>query len=136
MAVTVYEVAVRSGVSQPTVSKILGKGGHLFKPETRKRVEDAARELGYRPNSAAVSISRGRTNAIGVMTSTNVGQSALNSDLLWAMQEELAGTEMHLHLAVVPDESMVSEGFVPRVLREWCVDGLLIGYTHDFPPRL
>ena len=66
--VTARDVAARAGVSQPTVSLVLG--GHptaRLSAATRARVQRAARELGYRPNLAARGLARGRSYAIGLL---------------------------------------------------------------------
>jgi LacI family transcriptional regulator len=50
------EVAAEAGVSVSTASSAL-RGLHIVKPETRERVETAARKLGYHKNSAAAVLS-------------------------------------------------------------------------------
>ncbi|MFC7483879.1 LacI family DNA-binding transcriptional regulator [Luedemannella flava] len=57
------DVARLAGVSIKTVSNILN-GYQFVRPETRKRVDDAIRELGYHVNVSARNLSRGRTGAI------------------------------------------------------------------------
>ncbi len=52
--VRITDVARRAGVSPSTVSYALS-GKRPISPETRRRVEAAARELGYRPRTAAPS---------------------------------------------------------------------------------
>jgi DNA-binding LacI/PurR family transcriptional regulator len=67
-AVTVHDVARRAGVSQPTVSLVLG--GHptaRVAPATRERVRKAAEELGYRPNVVARGLQQRRSFALGVI---------------------------------------------------------------------
>ncbi len=67
-AVTVHDVARRAGVSQPTVSLVLG--GHptaRVAPATRERVRQAAEELGYRPNVVARGLQQRRSFALGVV---------------------------------------------------------------------
>lgn len=60
------DVAERSGVSVATVSRHLN--GHITLPgSTVNRIEDAIRELGYRPNPHARSLSRGRSDTIGLV---------------------------------------------------------------------
>lgn len=62
------DVAARAGVSQPTVSLVLG--GHpkaRVAAETRERVLAAAAELGYRPNVIARGLARRRSYAIGLL---------------------------------------------------------------------
>jgi LacI family transcriptional regulator len=66
--VTVRDVAARAGVSQPTVSLVLG--GHpraRVAVETRERILLAAAELGYRPNVIARGLARRRSYAIGLL---------------------------------------------------------------------
>ena len=46
---TISAVAVRAGVSESTVSRVL-KGGALVREVTRQRVQEALAELGYRPS--------------------------------------------------------------------------------------
>ena len=50
--VTLHDVAQYCGVSICTVNKALGNKGAL-RPETRQAVQEAARQLGYRPNRIA-----------------------------------------------------------------------------------
>ena len=66
--VTTHDVARRAGVSQPTVSLVLSRNASArVAPETRERVLEAARELGYVPNVVARSLVRSRSYAIGVI---------------------------------------------------------------------
>ena len=66
--VTTHDVAKRAGVSQPTVSLVLSRNATArVSPETRERVLEAARELGYVPNVVARSLVRSRSYAIGVI---------------------------------------------------------------------
>ncbi|MDO8502530.1 MAG: LacI family DNA-binding transcriptional regulator [Gemmatimonadaceae bacterium] len=66
--VTTHDVAKRAGVSQPTVSLVLSKNARArVSAETRERVLEAARELGYVPNVVARSLVRSRSYAIGVI---------------------------------------------------------------------
>ncbi|MBC8101672.1 MAG: LacI family DNA-binding transcriptional regulator [Cytophagales bacterium] len=67
--ITAKEIGRRLGLSQPTVSRILsGASGHRVSPETRRRVVDAASQMGYQPNALARSLRQGRTNIVGFYT--------------------------------------------------------------------
>jgi DNA-binding LacI/PurR family transcriptional regulator len=66
MAVGLREVAARAGVSVRTVSNVANGFAHVA-PETRRRVQEAIDELGYRPNTAARSLRRGRTETISLV---------------------------------------------------------------------
>ncbi|MGW2306367.1 LacI family DNA-binding transcriptional regulator [Streptomyces sp. NPDC001809] len=61
------DVAQRAGVSSQTVSRV-SNGDSAVVEATRRKVLDAMRELGYRPNSAARALKRGEFRAIGVIT--------------------------------------------------------------------
>lgn len=67
--VTMNDVAKRAGVSQTTVSFVINENNSVsISEETRERVWRAVAELGYRPNAAAQSLRRSRSNLIGFVT--------------------------------------------------------------------
>src|SRR5215469_3884256 len=66
---TLSAVGKRAGVSSITVSRVL-RAPDLVAPETRARVEEAMRELGYVPNLVAGALASSRTNSIGVLVPT------------------------------------------------------------------
>jgi DNA-binding LacI/PurR family transcriptional regulator len=64
--VTSKQIGERAGVSQTTVSFVLNNvEGVNISPETRQRVKDVARELGYVPDAMARSLARGQSSNIG-----------------------------------------------------------------------
>jgi DNA-binding LacI/PurR family transcriptional regulator len=62
----IAEVARRAGVSKSTASRALGRTGYVS-DDTRRRVEQAAAEIGYVPSTSAVSLATGKTQNIGVV---------------------------------------------------------------------
>ena len=65
---TTHDVARRAGVSQATVSLVLGGNPRArVSAQTRERVVRAAGELGYRPNILARGLVQRKSYAIGVM---------------------------------------------------------------------
>lgn len=66
--VTVREVARLAGVSPSTVSRVLNNYVDL-RPETRRRVLEAAQKLGYQPNHVARSMVLKRTFTLGLVVS-------------------------------------------------------------------
>jgi LacI family transcriptional regulator len=64
--VTATDVAERAGVSKWTVSRAFTDGASIS-PSARERVLRAARELGYKPNLLARSLSKKRTNMVGLV---------------------------------------------------------------------
>src|SRR4051794_38416822 len=110
MAVTVKDVAEYTGLSVPTVVQVLGSRAHLFRPETRERVLKAAEKLGYRPNSSAKAMRKGRFGAIGLLTSANAnaGVDDVHAKTMWAMLDELLTHDLLLTIGQMPDEGKIA----------------------------
>ena len=66
MPVTIEDLSNKLGVSRSTVSKALNDRGDVS-AQTKERVAQAARELGYQPTAAARSLRRQRTDKIGLV---------------------------------------------------------------------
>ena len=75
---TIKDVAELAGVSIGTASNVLSGKKHLHSPDAIRRVEDAVRLLGYRPNRSAQSLVKCCTNVIGVCIRKEV--TRLSSD--------------------------------------------------------
>jgi DNA-binding LacI/PurR family transcriptional regulator len=65
-----YDVARLAGVSHQTVSRVINSHPSV-REETRRRVQQAITELGYRRNVAARALVTRRSNTIGVITSVS-----------------------------------------------------------------
>ena len=63
---TIREVAAKAGVSTATVSRAL-RGQTSVDPATRRRVEEAARALRYRPSGVARSLKLRHTSTVGLI---------------------------------------------------------------------
>lgn len=66
MGVTIRDVAEKAGVSVSTVSRVLTSNAPV-QEVTRKAVEDAINELGFRPNGLARSLRSNETKTIGLI---------------------------------------------------------------------
>lgn len=64
--VSINDVAKRAGVAKSTVSKVLNNYS-LVSDETRSKVEKAVEEMGYIPNSVAISLSKKEFNRVGLI---------------------------------------------------------------------
>jgi LacI family transcriptional regulator len=136
MRVTVKDVAARCGLSVTTVIEALGRKADAYRPETRERVVEAARELGYRPNSSAQAVRSGRFGCVALLQSTDPGRSYFPTALLDGIDGELARRNMHLTFSRMPDEKLTNGGHVPKLLRQWTADGLLVNYHIRAPRRM
>lgn len=66
--VKIKDVADAAEVSTATVSRVLANKQNV-RPEVKKRVMEAVRKLGYRPNRVARSLRSNRSNIIGLIVS-------------------------------------------------------------------
>ena len=126
--VTSRDVAERAGVSRTTVSFVLNnvQGVHISE-ETRKRVLQAAEELGYVPNAAARSLASRRTQTLGLVLVRN--QSHLASDaFLPQVIHGLAQATRHagFRLLLEPVEDFSHPDAYIHLVRSKRIDGIVL----------
>ncbi|MFG3661616.1 LacI family DNA-binding transcriptional regulator [Streptomyces sp. NPDC047706] len=93
---TIRDVAEHAGVSKSLVSLVL-RGSDQVRPERREAVLRAVRELGYRPNAAARSLSERRSRTVGVLL--NDLRNPWFVDLLDGLNSLLHTAGLHMLLA-------------------------------------
>ncbi len=64
---TIYDIAVRTGVSYQTVSRVLNEMPHVS-PATREKVQAVIQEVGFRPNMTARQLASQRSTTVGLVT--------------------------------------------------------------------
>ena len=92
---TIYDIAERADVSTATVSRVLN-GSARVSDGTRKRVEDAADALNYRPHVTAKSLARQKSDALSVVIPVMANDFYVN--VLRGMQEALDETDARFDL--------------------------------------
>lgn len=123
--VTQKDVAKLAGVSFITVSRVVNNEGNV-KEETRQRVEDAIRALGYFPSFAGKALNCGHNDTIGVMTPDSFSDGMVNAYLMGVLHGiELACRERGQDILLSPMSS-VQYGFdYLRPYRQRKVDGMI-----------
>lgn len=113
--VTSEDVAQASGVSRATVSYVLNDvSGRTITPETRGRVLEAARALGYEPNASARALRSGRSEiVVTLVPGMSVGH--VFSKELRAVGKTLA--ERGLTLLILDQSLMGSSRMTWRAVR-------------------
>jgi DNA-binding LacI/PurR family transcriptional regulator len=82
--VTIKDIAAQTGLSFRTVSRILSGKGAGHNEETRQRVVQAARQMGYRPHRSAKAMRQGRFQSVALLLSENsLAQSAWRTTARW-----------------------------------------------------
>lgn len=128
---TQKEVAERAGVSRATVSYVLNEKsseGVPISDATRRKVLEAVKDLGYRPNAQARTLRSGKTMTIGVL------MLDLHNPHFW---QHLSGIEeeahrhgytiMVFHTALKRSE----ENVALRELTQKRIDGAIINASYD-----
>jgi LacI family transcriptional regulator len=119
-----------------TVSCILNDKAHLFRPETCDKVRKTAARLGYRRNSVARAMRQGRFNSVALVTSDVYHKSTLTPGYLSGIHSVLGPGNQHLVVSQLPDKMFVDDEYLPEILREAMVDGLLLYYIQEIPPHM
>ena len=131
--VNLKKLSEHLGLSQTTVSRALN-GFPEVSEKTRKRVQDLAAQLDYRPSPSAASLATGKTKTIGhvIPVGTHRMINPHFSDFLAGASEAYAaaGYELLLRTAAPGEEEEVYRDFVSRRR----VDGVIVhGPTIDDP---
>ncbi len=118
---TSIDVARRAGVSQATVSRVFSHSD-LVAPETRARVLSAAQELDYKRNAIARSLSRQRTDIVGIVMADMT--HPFLPLLLEKLTQRLQSTGRHVLLFNVTADREVDDA-LPFLL-QYQVDAIII----------
>lgn len=128
--VRIVDVAALAGVSATTVSYVLNDRPHVSIPEeTRARVWEAARQLGYAADPLARALRTGRTQMVGLVVSA-IGQPF--SVLVVQELQELVARDGWAGLIMDPGYGPTSMDVRSEALRLWPVDGIIAQVSHDW----
>jgi DNA-binding LacI/PurR family transcriptional regulator len=127
--VTLRDVAEAAGVSKTTAVFVLNERPNFSVPEeTRRRVQSAARNLGYRRNGLAAALSRGKTGSLGLVIPTRTdqrdptsGEDYLLGILLGATRAAAAAGLRLTTISYATDQPLTAE-----VVTDQRVDGLIL----------
>jgi DNA-binding LacI/PurR family transcriptional regulator len=126
MPVTQKDVARTANVTQRTVSRCFCLP-EAVNAATLERVLGICRELGYRPNTAARTIRKGRFDSVGLLHASASEGWRLPGSFLWSVNRRLGEHQLHLVLCDLPvDEPGAESGRAPKILNQHMVDGVLI----------
>ena len=118
------DVAQRAGVSQTTVSFVFNDVADAnIAQETKDRVMEAVRELGYRPNAAARNLRSQRTHTIGLI-SDDIATTPFAGQMIQGAQDE-AWAHNLLILLINTGTNKRMKRNTAEALLERQVDGIL-----------
>ena len=121
MSVSIKDVAKEAGVSIATVSRVLNDID-VVNEETKKKVLDAIKKLGYRPNIVARSLKTQRTKTIGILIPDISSQ--IYPEIVRGA-EDVANIYDYNVILCNSDLDVEKEKEYLKVLKEKMVDGVL-----------
>jgi LacI family transcriptional regulator len=122
---TIKDIAQKSGVSLTTVSRVLNSSGYV-KEETRKKVLSAIKELNYTPSAIARSLSKNKTNTIGVVIPEINNQ--FYGEVIKGISEIADEYDLNIILCNT-DENIEKELKALKLLKEQRIQGIIIAPT-------
>jgi DNA-binding LacI/PurR family transcriptional regulator len=123
------DVARAAGVSHQTVSRVLN-APQTVSPETRKRVQRAVADLGYRRNSVARALASGHTRLIGVVVDELAFHGPGSTVVAVAEAARQAGYAISLDPQVTMSTDTVSAA-LDRLLSR-AVDAVIVVSAHGW----
>lgn len=128
MAIGLKQIAEETGISVPSVSRVL-RGEPGFAEATRKRVLEAAARLKYRPNMLVQAMQTGRTGAVGVMVPPI---DEFLSSILVGIHDVLAHHD-YVPMLLWPQSDLPELEQIHRLI-DRRVDGVILFPTEDSAP--
>lgn len=125
---TIRDVAARAGVSKSVVSRVLRSDGYVSEAK-QKAVRRAVRDLGYRPNAAARSLTEARSRTVGVVL--NDMRNPWFVDAVDGLNAVLNGNDQQILMGDHRLDSRGGESLLRKLL-EMNVDGLIL--MGELPP--
>jgi LacI family transcriptional regulator len=127
MTTTIHDVARHLNLSITTVSRALD-GYDDVAEETRQRVLEVARELGYTPNRAARQLRRQRSDTIGYVLPTSAPRFSdpFFSEFIAGLGDEATAQNLDLLVSVAPPFTDIERQVYERWTHGRKVDGLVL----------
>lgn len=125
--VTLKTIAEMTGLSLSTVSLSL-RGGTTLKKDTRDKVAEAAKALGYVPDRAGVRLRTGKTNVIALVLESSGDSIDFARHMIKGIGQAIHGTRYHLTIAPEFDDPG-SVDTIRYILDNRTADGVIITHT-------
>src|ERR1700735_4457764 len=125
--VTIYDIAEKLNISAATVSRGLKDHPGINK-KTKKRILDAAAEMGYRSNSFASNLRKKSSHIIGVIVPRL--NSSFMSDVIAGIEKVVNEANYNLFISQSL-ETMKKEANNAKAMFDNRVDGLLVSLAYD-----
>ena len=130
---TLRSLAEITGLGISTVSQAL-RNSPAIAEETRKRVQLAAQQAGYRPNRAGVRLRTGKTNVITVVLNPQDEGSGFFSQFVYGVSDALANSGYHL--VITPYDLQDPMSPIRYIVETASADGIILSRTQPNDARI
>src|SRR5579883_194485 len=120
--VTIYDVASKAGVTIGIVSQALNGRGRM-RPETRERIQEAAKALGFHPNDLAHSLLRGRSFSVGLLSTDSYGRFSI--PVMSGIEDALGAAQVSVYLCDAREDPERERRYLDSLLSKR-VDGMIV----------
>lgn len=128
---TLKDVAEKSGVTVTTVSRMLNGRGYISE-KTRVKINDAMRELNYKPNEIARALSKKHSNFIGLIVPS--ASNMYFSKIIGCVEHLVTGSGYKLLLCVSNDEEKKELEYFSMLSASKVAGIILASHTQDINP--
>ncbi|UCZ53858.1 substrate-binding domain-containing protein [Bacillus shivajii] len=126
--VTMQDVATEANVSKSTVSQYINKRYDYMGEETKNRIEQAIKVLGYQPNYVARSLKQKKTSTIGVIVANIL--HTFSTQVIRAIEDYCHEHDFHVIVCNADDDPEKERKYI-EMLRAKQVDGLIVFPTGE-----
>lgn len=123
MAVNIYDIAKKTGLSVVTVSRVLNNNPNV-RESNRIKVENAVKELDYRPNAAARTLSSGKAGMVALVVPHL--NDAFGIQVMSSVEKALKSSELFMVVVSAASDTEFSESVYASLVMEGRVDGIII----------
>lgn len=134
MAATIKDIAKAAGVSPATVSRVLANKEGFFGAQTAVRVREAARQLGYRKNTAATELVTQRSHDLAVIV--NATQTNFANQIIEGIQATAFPADLNVIILYAGDADEERQRRALTTVIERAVRGILLLSVNLAPANL
>jgi len=121
--VTMADVAALAKVSKSTVSQYINNRYDYMSEETKRRIEAAIQQLGYKPNYVAKSLKQKQTSTIGVIVANIL--HTFSTQVIRSIEDVCREANFHVIVCNADDDPRQEKEYI-EMLRAKQVDGLIV----------
>ncbi|WP_282609051.1 LacI family transcriptional regulator [Pelagibius sp. Alg239-R121] len=131
---TLKTIATIAGLGVTTVSRALKDGSEIAE-ETKRKVREIAREVGYYPDRAGVRLRTGKTNVISLILNPHEEVVGYGTSIILGLSQVLSSTPYHL---VVTPHFLNADPMDPirYITESGSADGVVFSRTEPLDPRV